>query len=167
MRALLSHSLRLLAAALALAAAGCGSSSSTAATDSFVGTWSFQSGDIVPTCPVMIANVDLTGDVVTITKIDSSHVSMMITGTGVMCDVRFTVSDTIAKADANQTCAITASGQSAVVAVQSWTLTPATSSLSMTMSGSTTVSALGVSLTCMPTATGIMVRSSADAATAG
>ena len=167
MRALLSHSLRLLAAALTLAGAGCGSSSSAANTDAFVGTWTFQSGAIVPGCPVAIDNLDLTGDVVTITKIDASHVSMMITGTGVMCDVRFTASDTIATADANQTCAITASGQSAVVAVQSWTLTAATSSLSMSMTGSTTVSGGGISLTCMPTAAGLMVRSSADAASAG
>ena len=167
MRALLSHSLRLLAAALALAAASCGSSSGSSSTDTFVGTWSFQSGAIMAGCPVMVDNVDLTGDVVTMTKIDSSHVLMTITGTGVMCDVRFSVSDTIATADANQTCAISASGQSAVVAVSSWTLTAATSSISMMMNGSTTVTAAGFSLTCMPTATGLMVRTSADAASAG
>jgi hypothetical protein len=168
MRARLSHSLRLVAAALVLAAAGCGSSSSASNTDSFVGTWSFASGSIVPNCSIAgIPDIDLTGDIVTISKIDEGHVLMSITGTGVMCDVRFAASDTIATADANQTCAITASGQSAVVSVQSWTLIPGTSSLNMMMSGTSTVSVMGFPLTCMPTSTGVMVRTSADAAAAG
>jgi hypothetical protein len=37
----------------------------------------------------------------------------------------------------------------------------------MMMSGTSTVSVMGFPLTCMPTSTGIMTRTSADAAAAG
>lgn len=164
MRASLFHSLRLVAAALALTTAACSSSGSSTNPDSFVGTWSFQWGSIMPMCSgVTLGDIDLTGDTVSITKIDTTHVAMMISGGGVMCDVRFTVDGSKATADSGQTCAISSSGYNAVLDVKSWTMTLAGSTIDMSMSG--TASVLIVS--CTPTSTGTMVRSTSDAAQGG
>ncbi|HVV17006.1 MAG TPA: hypothetical protein VHH90_07365 [Polyangia bacterium] len=166
MRTSLFHRLGLAVAVLALSMAGCGSSSNANA-DAFVGTWAFQSGSIMPMCPVAVADLDLTADVVTIAKVDSSHVLLSIAATGVTCDVRFAVDGTTATAESNQTCSIVASGQSAVVNVTSWTLVQSGMSINMSMKGTSSVSASGFTLTCTPTSTGIMVRGSSDAAQGG
>lgn len=151
-----------------LAMTGCSSSGSGPNADAYVGSWTFQSGTIVPMCStIMLGNIDLTGDAVAITKIDGSHVAMVINGGGVMCDVRFTVDGNSAKADSGQTCAISDSGVNAVVNVSSWTLSLSGSQIDMSMSGSTSVTELGITITCAPTSTGTMVRSGSDAAQSG
>ena len=151
--------------ALCALAAGCGSSSGPSGpnADSYAGTWTFQSGSIMPGCPsgLNVSDIDLTGQPVTLTKVDSTHIAMVIAGTAVMCDVNFTVNGSVASAAAGQTCAIQANGQSAVVTISSWTLTLASSGtqLDMSMNGSATV----VIVTCNPTSTGTLTKSSADA----
>jgi hypothetical protein len=148
---------------LALATASCGSSSSSNP-DSFVGAWTFQSGSIVPNCAgITLSDIDLTGDAVTITKVDSTHVAMVVAATGAMCNVRFTVSGDTATADAGQTCAISDSGYSATLNVSRWTLSMASGTITMSMSGTASVSIIS----CAPTSTGTMVRGGSDAAQAG
>ena len=150
--------------AAGLIAAGCGSSSSSANAESYVGTWTFQSGTIVPNCSgITLGNVDLTGDAVTITKIDTSHIQMMVSGGGVMCDVHFTVDGSSAKADAGQTCALAESGYTATLQVSTWILALSGSEIQMSMSGTASVSIVS----CAPTSTGTMVRSGSDAAQSG
>ncbi len=147
-------------------AAGCGSSSTTPSgpnADSYAGTWTFQSGSIVPGCPsgLNVSTIDLTGQPVTLTKVDSTHIAMVIDGTEVMCNVNFTVNGSTASAAPGQTCAIQADNQSATVTISSWTLTLASSGtqLDMSMSGSATV----VIVTCNPTSSGTLIKSGTDA----
>jgi hypothetical protein len=153
-----------LLAVLALAA-GCSSSSSPSGpnADSYVGTWTYQSGSIVPNCPsgLNVSNIDLTGQTMTVTKVDSTHVAVMIAATDVMCDVNFTVNGATATANPGQTCAIQANGQSANVSITTWTLTLASSGtqLSTSMSGTATV----LIVTCTPTSTGTLTKSGSDA----
>ncbi|HXJ22634.1 MAG TPA: hypothetical protein VMT03_20620 [Polyangia bacterium] len=145
--------------------AGCSSSndgggSGGVTADSYVGTWTFQSGSIDPGCPASlnIPAIDLTGEPVTIAKTDSTHISMMIAATDVMCDVVFTVSGSTATAASGQTCAIKASGITANVTVSTWTLMLSDSTINMSMTG--TANAI---VTCDPTSTGTMVKSGGDA----
>jgi hypothetical protein len=171
MRAPSFNGLRVFLLGLVVAAGACSSSggNSGADADAFVGTWTFQSGAITPACSlVMLDPIDMTGDVVTMTKTDANHVTMMISGNGVMCDVAFAVDGKTATAAAGQTCAISASGYNAVVNVSSWTMTLSGSNdIGMSMMGTTSVTAMGFTINCAPTATGTMVRSSSDAAQSG
>ncbi|MES1166136.1 MAG: hypothetical protein ABUR63_10275, partial [Verrucomicrobiota bacterium] len=147
MRASLFFSLGRAVLVLALATVSCGSSSSSNP-DSFVGQWTFQSGSIVPNCSgLTVSDIDLTGDAVTITKVDSSHIAMVVAATGAMCNVRFTVNGSTATADIGQTCMISASGNSATLHVTSWTLSMAAGMITMSMNGVAAVSII----TCAPT----------------
>lgn len=150
-----------------LLSAGCGSSSSSGPNaDSFVGMWTFGVGSIDPQCSGIAAGaIDLTGDMVDITKTDSTHIAVSIgggmTGAPVMCDVNFTVNGYTATAAAGQTCAINDSGTTATVQITSWTmiLSPALNSISMDMMGTANV----VIVSCTPTSTGTLERSGTDA----
>ena len=148
-----------------LVLAGCSSSGGSSITaDEYVGTWTFQSGTIVPNCSgITLGNVDLTGDAVTITKVDTTHIQMVVSGGGVMCDVHFTVNGATAKADSGQTCALSESGYNAVLNVTTWNLSLSGSDIQMSMSGTASVSIVS----CAPTSTGTMVRSGSDAAQSG
>jgi hypothetical protein len=165
MRARLLGTVRAAAvAALALAGAACSSSSGGGSPDAYVGTWTFASGSIVPNCTgITLGNVDLTGDTVAISKVDATHVAMMVSGGGVTCNVTFVVNGSTATAESGQTCSLTESGYSAVLSVSSWVLTPSAGKIDMTMSGTASVSIVS----CAPTSTGTMVPASSDAAAAG
>ena len=88
----------------------------------------------------------------------------MLTGTGVMCDVNFTVTGTTATATSGQTCVVTApvtvGGVAMNIAVNinisTWTLNVSGDTLTMAMTG--TASAEGGLLTCSPTASGSATR---------
>ena len=163
MRASLFLSLGRAVLVLGLATASCGSSSSSNP-DSFVGAWTFQSGSIVPHCNgIMLGDIDLTGDAVPITKVDATHIAMVVSATGAMCNVRFTVNGNMATADSGQTCALAASGYAATMNVTSWTLSLSNDTITMSMSGTAAVAIV----TCAPTSTGTMVRSTSDAAQGG
>jgi hypothetical protein len=150
--------------AAGLAVAACSSSSTPPNPDAYVGTWTFQSGTIVPNCTgITLGTVDLTGDAVTITKVDTSHIQMMISGGGVMCDVHFTVNGNSATADSGQTCALSESGYNAVLNVTTWTLALSAADIQMSMSGTASVSIVS----CVPSSSGTMVRSTSDAAQSG
>src|SRR5450631_1709691 len=145
-----SSIVRVCGAAAALFLFGCGSSSTTGdPAAAFAGAWTFGSGTLQPMCtPLTIAPFDLMGDTMTIVRVDPTHVSTMLTGSGVMCDVNFTV------AVSGQTCVVTvASGTTTIpvtININTWTLNVTGDTLSMSMAGSATASIL----TCAPTADG-------------
>jgi hypothetical protein len=153
---------RLCGLALGGLLAGCGSSGSGGgdATAHFVGTWTYSSGSIEPNCNIQgIPPFDLTGDTMTVTKVNGNTVATTLKGTGVMCNVNFTVSGDVATAVAGQSCAVSTTvtiGTPMTIAVNimitTWTLTVSGNTLSMAMTG--TASAEGGVLTCTPTASG-------------
>jgi hypothetical protein len=155
-------------AVAALFLLGCGSSSIAGnPAANYAGNWTFGSGSIQPMCNIAgIPAVDLTGDTLTIIRVDSTHVATTLTGMGVMCDVNFTVAGNIATAATGQTCAVTApvtiGGVSMNIAVtidiSSWTLNISGDTLTIAMTG--TASAEGGLLSCTPTADGMATRPS-------
>jgi len=163
-----SSILRVCGAAAALFLFGCGSSSTAGdPAAAFAGNWTFGSGSIQPTCAgslgAMITPIDLTGDTLSIVRVDPTHVSTSLTGSGVMCDVNFTVAGTKATAVSGQTCVVTVSTVAVTVDISAWTLTLSGEMLSMTMNG--TATAAGI-LSCTPTADGSATRAS-DGGTGG
>ncbi len=150
--------------ALGIFLVGCSSSGGSGdQSAALVGSWTYSSGSIDPMCNIAIAPFDLTGDTMTVTKIDDTHVQTMLTGNGVMCDVKFTVNNGTATAEPGQTCAVTTTVAGTPVAVNimitSWTMTTSGDTLTMSMNG--TASAVGGALTCTPTASGTASRPSA------
>lgn len=154
--------------ALGFLALGCGSSGAGGGSSdpaaAFPATWTFTSGMIDPMCSGLgstLTPFDLTGDTMTVTRVDPTQVSTMLTGTGVMCDVNFTVSGMIATAEAGQTCAFTVAvgGTSTAVTVDitSWTLTVSGDSLTMSMSGSANIQQI---ISCTPMGMGTATRPS-------
>ena len=88
-------------AAALLALPACGGNSlggSGAPADAFVGDWSFMSGSIMPMCPASlnVSDIPLQGNTATITKIDTSHVRVLIATADVMCNVMFSISGSTA-----------------------------------------------------------------------
>ena len=157
-------------AAALLALPACGGNSlggSGAPADAFVGDWSFMSGSIMPMCPASlnVSDIPLQGNTATITKIDTSHVRVLIATADVMCNVMFSISGSTATIEAGQTCMINADNQSATVNITTWTLTSSAGGLAMSMTGTANV----VIVTCNPTATGMLTKISGgtDAATGG
>ncbi|HLK89639.1 MAG TPA: hypothetical protein VKZ18_07090 [Polyangia bacterium] len=150
--------------ALGILLVGCSSSGGGTTTDqsaALVGSWTYSSGSIDPMCNLTISPFDLTGDTMTVTKVDNTHVQTMLTGNGVMCDVTFSVSNGVAAAEPNQTCAVTEMvtgfGNVAVtIDITAWTLTVSGDTLTMSMNG--TASAVGGALTCTPMASGTATR---------
>jgi hypothetical protein len=155
---------RFCGAAAALLALGCGSNSVTTnsnPTAAFTGSWTFGSGSIQPMCSgITISPFDLTGDTMTITKVDDTHVATMLIGTGVMCDVSFTVSGTTATAASGQTCLVTVDAGTlgtvpVTINISTWTLNVSGDSLTIAMTGTATAAGL---LSCTPTADGTATR---------
>jgi len=158
-----SSLVRLCGVAAALFLFGCGSSSSSGdPAAAFAGNWTFGSGSLQPMCGGLgstLTPVDLTGDTMTIVRVDPTHVSTSLTGSGVMCNVNFTVSGMIATAEtAGSTCAVTVpvgtSSTTVAISITSWTLNVSGDTLSMSMSGS----ANATIFTCTPTADGNATR---------
>jgi len=138
--------------ALTLGAAGC---SDKAGADKFVGTWTYA-GAINPNCQ-NIAAIDLTGDTVTITATDSSHIRVDLAG---YCMVNCSVDGFTATAAAGQSCTFpipTLGDQT--ISITNWTLM-------MTGDNAITSNFTGAILICAPSGTGTLTRQS-DAGTAG
>lgn len=133
-----------LVCALGIAAASCGSKGGA---DKFVGSWIYA-GAIDPNCQ-NIAAVDLTGDAVTITATDSSHLRVDLAG---YCNIAFEVDGFTASASGGQSCTfdIPSLGPQAI-AITSWTLT-------MTSDDVLTSDFKGAILICAPTGTGTLTR---------
>lgn len=165
-----SSLVRVCGAAAALLLLGCGSSSITGdPAAAFAGNWTFGSGSIDATCNVTIPSFDLTGDTLTITRVDSTHVKTSLQGNGLSCDVNFTVTGSTATAPGGQTCAVTTtvSGTTvtAVIQISAWSLVVSGETLSNSMSG--TATAAGGLVSCSTvTADGMATRAS-DGGTRG
>ena len=133
-----------LGCALAIGAMACGEKSGA---DKFVGSWIYA-GAINPNCQG-VAAVDLTGDAVTITAPNSSHISVELAG---YCTVAFDVDGFTASASGGQKCTfdIPTLGPQAI-AITKWTLT---------FSGDDVLTSdfTGSILICVPTGTGTLTR---------
>jgi hypothetical protein len=158
-----SSIVRVCGAAAALFLFGCGSSSIAGdPAAAFAGNWTFGSGSIQPMCNISgISPVDLTGDTLDVVRVDSTHVSTSLTGSGIMCDVNFTVTGTTATAASGQSCVVMVPvgtmNVSVTINISAWTLTVSGDMLSMAMNG--TATAAGI-LSCTPTADGMATRAS-------
>jgi hypothetical protein len=157
-----SSIVRVCGAVAALFLFGCGSSSIAGdPAANFAGNWTFGSGSIDATCNVNIPSFDLTGDAMTITRVDSTHVATSLQGNGLMCDVNFTVTGSTATAPSGQTCAVTTtvSGTTvtATISISSWSLTLSGDTLTNTMSGTATAAGGLVNCTAV-TANGSATR---------
>jgi hypothetical protein len=132
---------------VALLAAGFASCSEKGGAEKFVGTWSY-SGAINPNCQDY-APIDLTGDTVTITAPDSTH---LVVDLGGFCTVNFNVDGYTASAAANQNCTFDIPGFGpASIVITKWTLT---------FSGGDVLTSdfVGGVLICAPTGTGTLTR---------
>jgi hypothetical protein len=133
-----------LGCALAIGAMACNDKTGA---DKFVGSWVYA-GAIDPNCQG-IAAVDLTGDAVTITAPDSSHISVELAG---YCTVAFDVDGFTATASSGQKCTfdIPSLGPQAI-AITKWTLT-------ITGDDVITSDFTGSILICFPTGSGTLTR---------
>jgi hypothetical protein len=132
-------------AGLALGVTGCDDKGGA---DKFVGTWTYA-GAINANCiGTPVDPIDLTGETVTITSTDSTHVSVAL---GTLCTVTFNVDGSTATAAAGQTCSFNIPGIGpATVMITKWTLT---------VSGETVNSDFASSvLICTPSGTGTLTR---------
>ena len=106
-------------------------------TDAFVGTWRYDSGTLAPNmCMVLgtaIPPIPLTGEMITITKMDDNHLNV---NAGSACDVKFTVSGSVATAAGGSTCVVTVMNIPVTLNITSWTLTLTGSTLASSESGS-------------------------------
>ncbi len=132
--------------ALAMGATAC---STKGGAEKFVGSWIYA-GAINPNCN-NIAAVDLTGDAVTITATDSSHIRVDLAG---YCMINFDVDGFSANAQGGQSCTfdIPSLGPQAIT-ITKWTLT-------MTGDDVITSDFNGSILICFPTGTGTLTRQS-------
>jgi hypothetical protein len=133
-----------LGCALAIGAMACNDKSGA---DKFVGSWIYA-GAINPNCQG-IAAVDLTGDAVTITAPNASHISVALAG---YCTIAFDVDAFTASASSGQSCTfdIPSLGPQSI-AITKWTLT-------MTGDDVITSDFTGSILICIPTGTGTLTR---------
>jgi hypothetical protein len=140
--------------------AGAGGSTATDATSPFVGSWTFDSGQIAPNCQgITPSAIQLTGNKVAITKVDSGHINLSFSNSELDCSVAFAVSGATATAEAGQTCSIAVMGTSGTFDVGTWTLTESGNSISMTISGTASVSVVS----CTPAGTAVLGRADAAA----
>jgi hypothetical protein len=131
---------------LGLGGGGC---SDKGGADKFVGMWTY-SGAITPNClGANVSPIDLTGETVTITSTDSSHVSVAL---GTLCTVNFEVDGSTANAGSNQTCSLDIPGLGpATVMITKWTLMVSGDTIMSDFAGA----ALGI---CAPSGTGTATR---------
>jgi hypothetical protein len=126
-----------------------------AAADSFVGTWTYSQGSLMPRMcmvgGVAIPAIALTGSTLVITKTDATHISAN-GGTG--CVVPFTVSGSVATAASGSTCAVTVMGIRVTLSITSWTLTLAGGSLTSAETGSAPIGGSS----CTATGTGTLTK---------
>ena len=132
-------------AGLSVGVAGCDDKGGA---DKFVGMWTYA-GAINPNCiGTPVDPIDLTGETVTITSTDSTHVSVAL---GTLCTVNFNVDGSTATAAPNQMCSFNIPGIGpASVTITKWTLT---------VSGETVNSDFASTvLICTPSGTGTLTR---------
>lgn len=119
------------------AGGGAAGSSGGSLADAFVGTWTFDSGDLTPlNCAIAgstLPSLALPGRTLVITKVDATHVTSAF---GPSCDVTFAVSGTSGTAAAGQTCGVMLKSGVVSIAVSSWSLSLSNGALTTDMAGS-------------------------------
>src|SRR5262245_6997930 len=131
----------------AVLAAVAGSCSEKGGAEKFVGTWTYA-GSINPNC-MNAAAIDLTGEMVTVTAPDSSH---LVVDLGGFCTVRFNVDGSTASAASGQSCTFDVPGLGPqAISIMKWTLTVSTDDV---LASDFT----GAILFCAPSGTGTLTR---------
>jgi hypothetical protein len=126
----------------------------------FVGGWTFESGSVTPMCTgASVPAIALTGNAVSITKIDAGHINLSFSNSELTCNIDFVVSGATATAEAAQSCTIKVSGTSATFNVTTWTLTQSGNTISMSISGTAKVAIVS----CTPSGTATLGRVDAAA----
>jgi hypothetical protein len=141
----------------ALGGAGCSSGSGDDASK-FVGTWMYNTGSTInaactaPLPPML--SFDLTGQQVTITKVDDTHIKSSV---GQSCTINFTVSGAMATAAAGQICMLTVdvggTPMNEAIMLSTWVLTASGTALSTTLSGTVAICTATGSGTLSPSTT--------------
>lgn len=143
----------LLLAMIAIPAGGCSSDGGDDAAK-FAGTWTFDSGMVMPMCALLpLADFSLVGLEVIITATDKSHLAVTAGNAG--CAVNFTVSGATATASPGQACTLEVAGGPRMIGVTSWTMTIAGDIIQTQLTG--TLEGL-----CMPSGLGVLGRHAAD-----
>jgi hypothetical protein len=134
-----------------LLASGCSGSSGSDEASKFVGTWTFDSGAVTPSCPQLgnVPPIDLTGQTGAISKTDNTHIKVQV---GNSCIVTFAVSGSTAAASSGQTCTLNTTAGAQSLSINSWTLTLSGSMISTQLAGS---ALLGQ---CTVTGTGMLTQ---------
>jgi len=138
-----------------LLAPACGGGGGGDQTTKFVGTWTFSSGELTPTCSFISTPFMLTGISVMFAKIDDSTISLVI---GTACTVKFKVSGGKGTVEPKQTCtlAVGALGPQAV-AIDTWTLALSGDRIDNTIAGSISI--------CQASGTAVLTRGAPDGGT--
>jgi len=141
--------------------------------DAFVGSWTFDSGSISPMCAVTLPAIELTGGKMTISKVDSTHISAIVVANGAKCMSQFVINGTrvgvggsvsTATGENGQICTATDEDMSLTVSVTSWMLTLSSSKISTIDMSISMQGTVGTSMTnCSPTAAGTLSHASFDA----
>jgi hypothetical protein len=156
---------------LALACAafiGCSSSANTP-TDKFVGTWTFDSGMIMPDSGCLgVPASSLTGQTLTLTKGTTSDLVSTLQSSFGTCSLQLTVMDAVASANPGQSCMFTVpvAGNQLMVTfdVTSWTVTSSNGTMMTTNAAAT---GTGLAAGCMITLSGAATKHATDASAGG
>jgi hypothetical protein len=142
-----------LVALVAVPSCGGGGGDQTA---KFVGTWTFSSGELTPTCTLLagVKPFSLGGLTVMFAKVDDATISL---GIGAACTVKFKVSGNKATVEPMQTCTLDAGPPlgPVTVGIQSWTLALSGDQIDNMIAGS-------VAGICTASGTGVLVRGAGD-----
>jgi hypothetical protein len=136
------------------------SSTSNSGPDKFVGTWTFDSGQVTPDSGCLgVATSSLTGQTLTLAKGTSADLVSTLMSQFGTCSLQLTVMGTVASANAGQSCMFTVpvAGQSLTVTfnVTSWTVTT-TDGVTMTTNAAAT--GTGLAANCSITLTGTATK---------
>jgi hypothetical protein len=123
----------------------------------YVGTWTFSSGELTPTCTLLagVKPFSLAGLTVMFAKVDDGTISL---GIGAACTVKFKVSGTNATVEPMQTCTLDVGAPlgTVMVGIQSWTLTLSGDQIDNMIAGS-------VAGICTASGTAVLERGASDA----
>jgi hypothetical protein len=121
-------------------------------TTKFLGTWTFTSGQLTPTCALITTPFSLTGLPVVFTKVDDSTISL---GLGTACAVKFKVAGAKATVEPQQTCTLDVGALGPqTVAIDKWTLSLSGDQIDNDIAGSI--------LICTASGTAVLMRGGPD-----
>jgi hypothetical protein len=142
---------------------GAGGNAGGGAAAALAGTWTFQDppssqspSTLQANCPsAAIPDLDLGGDVLTITEVDATHVHVSSTN-GINCEVNFGLrsgTTSIFDAAAGQMCTATIGGTRATVNITSWDLSLTAGTITTMLNGTVTSP-----VSCSPVGMGTLTK---------